>query len=65
MGEVHVNKVLVFIKHIIQCGLNVFCDQINVWETLAVMQEDVKFSLVNREKPWVQEAVEDIMKGRL
>ena len=65
MGEVHVDKILLFIKHVIQCGLNVFCDRIKVWETLAVMQEDVEFSSVNGEEPWVQEAVEDITKGRL
>ena len=29
------------------------------------MQEDVEFSSVNGEEPWVQEAVEDITKGRL
>ena len=65
MGEVHVNKVLIFIQHVIQCGLNVFCNRIKVRETLAVMQEDVKFSSVNGEEARVQEAVEDITKGRL
>ena len=30
MGEVHVDKILLFIKHVVQCGLNVFCDRIKV-----------------------------------
>ena len=65
MGEMHVDQILLFIKHVVQCGLNVFCNRIKIRETLAVMQEDVEFSSVNREEARVQEAVEDITKGRL
>ena len=65
MGEVHVDEVLLFIKHIVQCGLNVFCNRIKIRETLAVMQEDMEFTSVNGEEPRVQETVEDIMEGRL
>ena len=65
MGEVHVNEVLLFIKHIIQCRLNVFCNGIKIRETLAVMQEDMEFTSVNGKEPRVQETVEDITEGRL
>ena len=65
MGEVHVDEILLFVKHIIQCGLNVFCNRIKIRETLAVMQENMKLSSVNGEEPRVQETVEDITEGRL
>ena len=65
MGEVHVDEILLFIEHIVQCRLNVSCNRMKVGETLAVMQEDMKLSSVNGEEPRVQEAVEDITEGRL
>ena len=65
MGEVHVDEILLFVKHIIQCGLNVFCNRIKIRETLAVMQENMKLSSVNGEETRVQETVEYITEGRL
>ena len=51
MGEVHVDEVLLFIEHIIQCRLNVCCNRMKIRETLAVMPEDTEFSSVNGEEP--------------
>ena len=57
MGEVHVKEVLLFIKHILQYGFNVSCNRMKVRKTLAVMQEDTKFTSVSGEEARVQETV--------
>ena len=64
MGEVHVDEVLLFIEHIIQCRLNVSCNRMKIRETLAVIPEDTEFSSVNGEKPRVKKTAEDITSLR-
>ena len=64
MGEVHVDEVVLFIEHIIQCRLNVSCNRMKIRETLAVMPEDIEFSSVNTEKPRVKKTAEDITSLR-